>query len=121
MRFLGQIFHGPNATKEELGRRASIRRLRAFMDLEELERSIGLGAKNTALANSRMITYINLKLAALGCPTVEGGAGLNSMTWRNRCCLGIAKRIGCCRITFARRIDAFRPGSSITSMVRPSG
>lgn len=45
------------------------------MDSEELERSIGLGAKDTALANSRMITYINLKLAALGCPTVEGGAG----------------------------------------------
>ena len=40
-----------------------------------LERRIGLNAKRSSLTDSRMITYINLKLASLGCPTVGGGAG----------------------------------------------
>jgi phosphoenolpyruvate carboxykinase (diphosphate) len=45
------------------------------MDSEALERSIGLSAKESSLTDTRTITYINLKLASLGCPTVSGGAG----------------------------------------------
>lgn len=45
------------------------------MAVADLERSIGLGSKKSSLTDSKMITYINLKLASLGCPTVEGGAG----------------------------------------------
>lgn len=45
------------------------------MDSEDLERSIGLSAKSSSLTDTRTITYINLKLASLGCPTVKGGAG----------------------------------------------
>ena len=45
------------------------------MDSAELQRRIGLGGPEHSLTGQRMITYINLKLSALGCPTVEGGAG----------------------------------------------
>ncbi|MFT4691445.1 MAG: hypothetical protein ACKVHO_05995 [Verrucomicrobiia bacterium] len=40
---------------------------------EALRKAIGFHAKQSPLTDDRTITYINLKLAALGCPTVPGG------------------------------------------------
>ncbi len=42
----------------------------------DLEKSIGLGAEITAAAHERLVRYINLKLAYLGCPTA--GAETNA-------------------------------------------
>ncbi len=45
------------------------------MTNEAIDRALGLNAKESPLTDTRTITYINLKLATLGCPTVAGGAG----------------------------------------------
>jgi hypothetical protein len=38
----------------------------------DLTRSIGLGSANPAYPDKKLLQYINLKLASLGCPTVAG-------------------------------------------------
>ena len=37
----------------------------------DLQKAIGFGGNNSPLTDPKLVTYINLKLAALGCPTLS--------------------------------------------------